>query len=61
MNIFKSITLKWWQGSLFKISILSLGIAIGASWPNIFLNWVIPLTVLFAVLVCYIGYVWWKQ
>lgn len=38
-NPFKSFTLKWWQGSLFKIALISLGIAIGANWPEIFAIW----------------------
>jgi hypothetical protein len=61
MNIFKSFTLKWWEGSLFKWSMLSLGILIGATWPEIFLPWRALLGVLFALPSLYITWVWWKQ
>jgi len=61
MNIFKSFTLKWWQGSLFKYSMLALGILIGATWPEIF-NPLRPLLLaVFALPALYISWVWWKQ
>jgi hypothetical protein len=39
MNIFKDFTLKWWQAGIFKIALLSLGIAIGSIWPELFKGW----------------------
>ena len=30
MNLFKTFTLKWWQGALFKWGVFALGIAAGA-------------------------------
>lgn len=61
MNVFKSYTLKWWQGSVFKVSVLSLGLIIGASWPEILAPWRALFAILFLVSSAYISYVWWKQ
>jgi len=61
MKLFKSYTLKWWQGSLFKIALISLGIAIGANWPEIFADWTNTLLILFLALGGYISIIWWKQ
>jgi hypothetical protein len=61
MNIFKSFTLKWWQTGLFKWSMLSLGIVIGAAWPQVFNPWRPELLVLFILPTLYISWVWWKQ
>jgi hypothetical protein len=36
MRIFKSFTMKWWQGTLFKWSMVALGILVGSTWPDIF-------------------------
>ena len=32
MNIFKDRTYKWWQIGVFKLALLSFGIAIGLYW-----------------------------
>jgi len=61
MNIFKSFTLKWWQGSLLKIALVSFGIIIGANWPEVFASWTLVLLVLFLVLGTYLKVVWWRQ
>jgi len=61
MNIFKSFTMKWWQGSLFKYSMIFLGIIIGATWPEVFSAWRSVLLVLFALPAIYLSWVWWKQ
>ena len=61
MSIFKSFTMKWWQGGLLKISLMSLGIVIGSAWPQIFktrrpfflLTYILP--------GLYLSRVWWKQ
>ena len=31
MNPFKSFTLTWWQGGLLKVSMVSLGLAVGST------------------------------
>ncbi len=61
MKPFKSYTLRWWQGSILKIALLALGIAIGATWPEFFAGWTGALLVLFLALGGYITVVWWKQ
>lgn len=61
MKIFKSFTLKWWEGSLFKYSMISLGIIIGATWPEIFAPLWVLFFVLFVVPALYLSWVWWKQ
>ena len=61
MNIFKSFTLKWWQGGLFKWGIFLLGIAVGAYWPVLFTPYISILLIIAAVLLGYITYIWLKQ
>lgn len=61
MNIFKSFTLKWWQGSLLKIAMIAGGVAIGAYWSNFFAPYLIQLIVVALVAGAYISYVWWRQ
>ncbi len=61
MNIFKSFTLEWWQGALFKWGVFLLGIAVGAYWPGFF-NALIPALIVISVLFLgYVTVVWWKQ
>ena len=61
MNIFKSFTLTWWQGVLFKWGALMLGIALGAYWPHVFGAYIPALVVMAAIFLSYVSYVWWKQ
>jgi hypothetical protein len=61
MNLFKTVTLKWWQAGLFKAGILALGIAIGAYWHTLFGGFLPALLGIAAVCLAYVIYVWWKQ
>lgn len=61
MNIFKTFKLTWWQGSIFKISMIALGIVIGAGWSDVFDELVIWFLIIFIVGASYITYIWWKQ
>ena len=61
MNLFKTFTLKWWQGGLFKWGMLGLGIAIGAYWHDFFGDYLPILVVMAAVTLGYVTFVWWKQ
>ena len=61
MNLFKTFTLKWWQSALFKLGLLSLGIAIGSSWHDYFSNYVLVLTLVAVVCLAYVTHIWWKQ
>jgi hypothetical protein len=60
MDIFKTITLEWWQTGLLKIGLISLGILIGLHWPRIrkyyWLWWA-----LFLIPSLYILYVWFQE
>ena len=61
MDIFKTFTLKWWQGGLFKWGTFALGIAVGTYWHDIF-GEILPILIVFsAVSLGYVTYVWWKQ
>lgn len=36
MKLFKPYSITWWQGSIFKITLLALGVALGAYWSEVF-------------------------
>jgi hypothetical protein len=58
MNLFKTFTLRWWEGGLFQWGVLALGLAVGAYWRDFFGGY---LPVLIAVAVpslAYLAYVW---
>jgi len=61
MKFFKTFTLKWWQTGLFKLGMLTLGIAIGAYWHALFGGYLVILAILAAVSLAYISYLWSKQ
>jgi fatty acid desaturase len=61
MTLFKSFTLKWWQGALFKWGMLALGIAIGAYWHDFFDSYLPILLIVAAACLTYVTFVWWKQ
>ncbi|MDP3957894.1 MAG: hypothetical protein Q8Q36_00315 [bacterium] len=58
---FRSGSYAWWQFGLFKLSLLSFGIAIGAYWQEVFLPYVAWFVVAGAVFGLYVAYVWIKQ
>jgi hypothetical protein len=53
--------MSWWQVGILKLSLLSIGIAIGAYWQEVFLPYVAWLVVLGVVSGIYIAYIWSKQ
>jgi hypothetical protein len=57
-NFFKSFTLTWWQVGIFKLSMIALGLAFGATWPRLFVAW---LPMLCALFVLAGGYITWQQ
>lgn len=61
MNIFKTFTLKWWQAAVFKLSLLSLGLMVGAAWADALNPWRMALLPLFIVSAACITWIWWKQ
>ena len=56
MNIFKTFTLKWWQTGIFKLGMLTLGIAIGTYRHAVFGGYLVTLTIVGAVSLAYISY-----
>lgn len=58
---FKTFTLRWWQGSIFKITMLSLGIIIGATWPEALAPWRVAFGAAWILGSAYLTMVWWKQ
>jgi hypothetical protein len=61
MNLFKTFTLKWWQGALFKWGVFALGIAVGAYWHIFFSGYLFILLVFAVISLAYITCVWWRQ
>jgi hypothetical protein len=61
MNIFKSITLKWWQTGILKVGMLALGIAIGTYCHDFIGGYLLILTIVAAASLTYVTYIWWKQ
>ena len=61
MNLLKTFQLSWWQTGLFKVCLISLGLAAGSTWPAVFAPYLIPLLVVFVATSIYISYVWWRQ
>jgi len=61
VKFFKSFTFAWWQLSLFKLSMVALGLIVGSTWPGAFVAWRDLLLVLFVVPAFYMSYLWLKQ
>ena len=61
LTFFIPVTLTWWQVVLLKLSLLSLGVVVGATWPGVFVGWREVLVVLFVVPAFYLTYVWFRQ
>ena len=61
MNIFKDFTFKWWQAGIFKVALLSIGIIIGSTWPELFRGLIPFLFLLFLISVGYLTYAWLKR
>jgi hypothetical protein len=60
-NMFKTFTMLWWQAALFKLGMLSLGIAIGVHWHLFFSAYLQLLLVVAVGALGYITYVWYRQ
>jgi len=60
-TLFTPVTFTWWQVGLFKLSLLSLGVLVGATWPGVFADWRAVLGVLFVVPAFYVTSVWFTQ
>ena len=47
MGIFKTVQLRWWQGSIFKVSMASFGILIGIYFNEFFSKLTLFLWIIF--------------
>ena len=61
LTFFIPVTLTWWQVVLLKLSLLSLGVVVGTTWPGVFVGWREVLLVVFVVPAFYFTYVWFSQ
>ncbi len=61
MNIFKSTKFTWWQLGMLKWATLLFGLAIGATWPQVFAPYAGILLVVSLVAGVYLGIVWAKK
>jgi hypothetical protein len=61
MKLIKPFTLKWWQVSIFKVSCIAFGLAVGLTWPELFVSLRALFWALAFVLGGYITFVWWKR
>ncbi|HSB78121.1 MAG TPA: hypothetical protein VLM91_05000 [Candidatus Methylomirabilis sp.] len=61
MRPFKAFRLTWWQAGLLKLSMVALGLAVGSTWPAVFVGWQGLLWILFVVPGFYLSYMWLKQ
>ena len=57
MIIFKNYTFTWWQVVIFKVCLLSLGIAIGAYWADFFVSYIRTLLTLAVFAGIYLVYI----
>jgi hypothetical protein len=60
-TLFKPFTFVWWQVGLLKLSLLSLGVVVGLTWPGVFVGWREVLLILFVAPAFYVTYVWFSQ
>lgn len=61
LDIFKTLKLQWYEVMFFKISLLSVGILIGANWPAIIQDWATPILIIALVSSVYAVLIWWKE
>jgi len=61
INIFKDYTFAWWQAGIFKASVICVGIAVGANWPEVFAQHTILLLAIAVVLGIYIASISFKK
>jgi hypothetical protein len=59
--LFRTVRYTFWQIGLLKLAMLSLGIAIGAYWPEVFLPYLTHLLILTLLLGIYLAVVYFRQ
>lgn len=61
MNLFKNYTFTWWQVAIFKIALLAIGVAVGANWPQVFVQYTTILVIIGLAIGIYIAFVSFKK
>ncbi len=61
MNILKPTTLTWYEVGALKWAVFLIGIAVGATWPELFAKYVLHMIFVGAILTVYLTVVWMKQ
>ena len=61
MRLFKTKRWTYWQIAALKLSMLSLGIAVGSYWPEVFLPYLTPLIGLTAILGLYLAVIYFRD
>lgn len=58
MNIFKKTTLTWWQVSLLKWAVFLIGVAVGATWPELFAKYTTAFVCIGLLISIYLFKIW---
>lgn len=61
MNLFKSTKFTWWQLGLLKWAVLFIGVAVGATWPELLAPYALVLLVIGLIISVYLGVVWLRD
>lgn len=61
MNLFKTVTLKWWQAAFLKVGLLATGIAVGIYWYGLFSDCLLVFVIIAVICLAYYTFVWSKQ
>lgn len=61
MDIFASRTLTWYEVGAIKLSVLLIGIAIGAYWPETFLPYLTLIVIVGIAAGLYASYAWFTK
>jgi MFS family permease len=54
MNLFRAYTYSWWQMGVFKVSLLAIGMILGASLASVVLAWLWVFVVLAVISTIYV-------
>ena len=61
MNPFKTKATPWWELGLVKFSALCFGLAVGATWPDLFAPYKLALLLASVVAGLSVAYWWFKK
>lgn len=60
-NLFGPWTIRWWETSILKVTLIAFGVAVGSYWPGIFREYVTLLVIVFAIGAIYTIWTWYRQ